>query len=72
MLLGSIAGLGREAERRGLRRHLALHRPRLDGNHAHLPRHDERGESHGHGQGEHGVQLVVDHCVDHVPGLGEG
>lgn len=59
----------REAEWCRLRGDLPLHGPRLDGDNKDLAGHDEGGESHGDGEGEHCIQFVVDHCVDNIPGL---
>lgn len=61
--------LGRKAERSRLR-HLALRCPRLDGDGKDLAGHDKGGESHAHGEREHRIQIVVDHCFNHIAGLG--
>lgn len=60
---------GRELERRQLRLGLALHSPRLESNGQDSAGHDESRESHAHGEGEHGIQLVVLDGLDNGAGL---
>lgn len=60
---------GRELERRQLRLGLALHCPRLESNGQDSAGHDKSREAHAHGEGEHGVQLVVLDGLDNGAGL---